>query len=60
MLTIALTNHCTLRQIDVNNAFLHGDLVEKVYMQQPPDFQQQESNGFALVYRLHKTIYGLK
>lgn len=34
----------------------HGDLVEEVYI----SFQLQDSNGLALVCRLHKAIYGLK
>lgn len=40
MLSFALSNKWTLRQIDINNAFIHGDLTEEVYMIQPPDFEQ--------------------
>jgi len=43
-------------QIDINNAFLHGDLSPPVYMQQPPGF----STDSTLVCRLNKAIYGLK
>lgn len=59
-LTLSLTDKWTLRQIDVNNTFLHGDLVEEVYMTQTSGFQQQDSNGSTLVYHVHKALYGLK
>lgn len=60
MLQFALNHQWTLRQVDVNNAYLHGDLVEEVYMTQPPSFQQQDSNGYALVCHRHKALYELK
>ena len=44
--------------MEVNNAFLHGTLLEEVFMQQPPDFVNQEKSKF--VYKLRKAIYGLK
>lgn len=57
VLTIALTSKWPLIQLDVNNAFLNGQLHEDVYMQQPQGFIQGEST---LVCKLHKAIYGLK
>lgn len=41
VLTIALAKGWNIRQIDVNNAFLNGDLGQEneLYMQQPPGFE---------------------
>ncbi|KAD4586330.1 hypothetical protein E3N88_23931 [Mikania micrantha] len=38
VLSSAVTQHWPLRQLDVQNAFLHGNLQETVYLQQPPGF----------------------
>lgn len=46
-----------VHRMDVKSAFLHGDLHEEIYMEQPIGFIQTDSS---LIYWLKKSLYGLK
>jgi hypothetical protein len=58
ILSIVASLNWEVHQMDVKSAFLHGDLQEELYMQQPSGFVQ---NGLVpLVCKLKKSLYGLK
>jgi hypothetical protein len=57
-LSIAVTNVWCLRQLDVQNVFLHCILKEDVYMKQPLGYV--DSAHPLHVCKLDKALYGLK
>jgi hypothetical protein len=58
MLSLVVSQDWTLHQLDVQNAFLHSVLEEKVYMKQPPRFVNPSYPSYHC--RLDKALYGLK
>ena len=58
ILSIAAAEDLDLFQFDVSTAFLHGELTEEIYLEQPGGFSVKGREGD--VYRLHKCLYGLK
>ena len=58
LLSMATMRSWLLFQLDIKNVFLHSDLVDEVYMEQPPSFVARGESG--LVCKLRHSLYGLK
>jgi hypothetical protein len=58
LLAFSVNKRFKLYQMDVKSAFLNGFLEERVYVKQPPDFEDVEYAH--QVYNMRKALYGLK
>jgi len=58
ILSLALSKAWPIHQLDVKNAFLHGELNETVYMHQPMGFRDPQKPNH--VFLLKKSLYELK
>ena len=58
ILSLLVVEYLHLEQLDVKTTFLHGDLEEEIYMQQPQGYEVKGKED--LVCRLNKLLYGLK
>jgi hypothetical protein len=58
ILSLLEVEYLHLEQLDVKTTFLHGDLEEEIYMQQPQGYEVKGKEN--LVCRLKKRLYGLK
>lgn len=58
VLSLAVSRHWPIQQLDMKNAFLHGHLQETVYMHQPLGFCDPKHPDH--VCHLQRSLYGLK
>ena len=56
LLVIGTEHNMEMHQFDVVSAYLNADLEEKIYMRQPPGYE----DSMRKVLRLQKALYGLK
>ncbi|GJU04811.1 ribonuclease H-like domain-containing protein [Tanacetum coccineum] len=56
LISIVVANSWPLYKLDVNNAFLYGDLKEDVYMSLPEGYNRVNNHK---VFKLNKSLYGL-
>lgn len=58
LIAVSVEKNWYIDQYDVKSAYLHSDLKEVIYMEQPEGFEETGQEG--LVCKLKKSIYGLK
>ncbi|GKD58896.1 ribonuclease H-like domain-containing protein [Tanacetum coccineum] len=58
VLSLVVSRHWPIHQLDVKNAFLHGDLSVTIYMHQPPGFRNSTYPDHVCLS--HWSLYGLK
>ena len=57
---IAAQHNLTLHQMDVKTAYLNAPIDCEIYLEQPEGFETPSNSDKRLVYRLNKSLYGLK
>ena len=58
VIALAAQEGWSIFQLDVKSAFLHGELSEEVFVQQPQGYETKGEEP--KVYKLNKALYGLK
>jgi hypothetical protein len=58
ILSLVVVEDLHIEKLDVKTYFLHGNLEEEIYMQQPQGYEVKGKEN--LVCRLKKNLYGLK
>jgi hypothetical protein len=56
LLVVASVRHCSVSQLNVQNAFLNGELPKEVYMKPPLGYSVPDG----MFCRLRRSLYGLK
>ena len=60
LMQLAAQHDLILYQMDVKTAYLNAQIDCEIYLDQPEGFQIENKDGKRLVYKLNKSLYGLK
>ena len=60
LLQHAVQNDMFVHQMDVKTAYLNAPIDCEKFMEQPDGYEKAGKNGEKLVYKLRKSLYGLK
>ena len=60
LMQLAAQYNLTVHQMDVTTAYLHAPIDQEIFMDQPEGFATMSEDGERLVYKLRKSLYGLK
>ena len=60
VLQAAVNNNMSLYQLDVKTAYLNATIDYDIFVTQPPGFVEVDREGNELVWKLKKSLYGLK
>ena len=59
-MAIAASHDWNVIQLDVQTAFLQSERKEDIYVKQAVGFENLDLNGQSYVYKLKKSLHGLK
>ena len=60
LIQLASQNNWLIHQMDVKTAYLNADIDCEIYVDQPEGYVKTGNNGEKLVWKLKKSLYGLK
>lgn len=60
VLAISAARGYNLSSVDIRQAYLQATLNEDLFMMMPPSLPEYDSQGYKLVVKLRKSLYGLK
>ena len=60
LMQLAVQENLIVHQMDVKGAYLNAPIDCEIYMQQPEGYEESGKNGEKLVYKLKRSLYGLK